>query len=510
MLVWLIACANIGNLLLARAAARRREIGVRLSLGASRVRIVRQLLTEALVLASAASAVGIWIASYLPTVLLQLLGNDSSLSFPFDVRPDAIVLSYAVALAAISSAAFGLAPALHATRMNVASALTDRDALPASGLKLRNVLLAVQVGVSVILLVSAALLGRGVQKQGGSFDPGFPVGDIIVFSFDVPPGTYDDARVRGFVTGLNDSLRTASLDAFAFASQAPFSLARSLAPIQLPGQSAGEPARVSYVEISPGYFDVLRVPLVQGRGFTSADAAGPAVLINETMAQDFWPDGNVIGKTFVSGGIRPREIVGVVRNVRTSTADEVQPLFYQPLSALPGGILPTLLVRGGSPAALGGLVGQLDPAMRVQAQALSALVASQLESAKWGPILAGVLGGFALVLATVGLFGVFAYAVRQRTREIGIRMALGASPSVVVRLVLTGHARAIITGLGAGLLGAVAASIVLRHRLHGLSPFDPMAYLGVASLLAFAALAASYVPARRATRIDPLEALRCD
>jgi uncharacterized membrane protein len=232
-------------------------------------------------------------------------------------------------------------------------------------------------------------------------------------------------------------------------------------------------------------------------------------VINEAMAHQYWPDESPVGKTFLLGRGESREIIGVMRDAHTHSMGTVPPLFYQPLRG--GRVVPRLLIRSskGVPSAeLKRIVAGIDPRVRIQTTPLSAHFEARVAESKWGPVLAAVLGAFALALATVGMFGVFAYAVRQRTREIGIRMALGAQPSAVVRLILTGHSRAVLAGLLAGLFGAIAASIILRSRLHGLSPFDPVAYLGVAAVLTVAGLAASYVPARRATRVDPVVALR--
>jgi len=511
LLVWMIACANIGNLLLARAAARVQEIGIRLSLGASRSRVVRQLITEGLVLALIASAIGVGLAYELPNLVFRLVASGQAESFPFDVSPDWVVVGYAVLAAGLSSLAFGLAPALHATRANVVSALNSREALPTSRFSLRNVLLAAQVAASVVLLVSAGLLVRGIQQQSRSFKPGFTVDDVTVVSFETPPGRYDEAQSRTLVAGISDALANLPAVRFGFASLEPFSLFRNATVVHLPGRSTDDPQMMSYLGVTPGYFGVLGIPIVAGRNFTAADTGTSVVLINEQMASSYWPNTNALGQTFVTGRSQSHEIVGIVRNVRTNTLEDIQPLFYQPLSG--GGAVPKLLLHANGPAGfdlIASTVSRIDSRVRVQRTTLSTILATRLESSRWGPLLAGILGAFALALASVGMFGVFAYAVRQRTREIGIRMALGAQPRAVVRLVLAGHSRVVVVGLLLGLLGGVAASFVLRHSLHGLSPFDPIAYLGVAALLAGAALMASYVPARRATRIDPIEALRCD
>jgi putative ABC transport system permease protein len=530
MLVWLLACANVGNLQLARAAARAHEIGIRLSLGASRGRIVRQLLVEGFVLALAAGARGVGVAYAFPPLLLWFVGDVTALdAVNFSLAPDVVVLAYAVLLAGGSSIAFGLAPALHVTRSDVAAALKDREAPPHARFPLRGVLLGVQVAVSVIVLVGAGLLVRRVQRQA-SFDPGFPVNDVSVVTF-VPTGELyvNAARTNAFVTALSDALRQMPIDAFGFATSQPFGFGGTPTVFRLPGESPAQARPITYVNVSPGYLNVLRVPIIAGRDFERTDAARNVALINESMARQYWPNDNPIGRTFFVGRSENREIVGVVRNI-SNGLEEVYPMFYRPLGAstsgggvemsagrrvvtTEGGPIPQLFVRTRGTAAsdaIAATVARIDPSLRVQTKPLAASLEERRKGFRVGPILAGLLGVFALVLATVGMFGVFAYAVRQRTREIGIRMALGAQPADVVRLILAGHSRAVGVGLFVGLLGAIAASQIMRSFTYGLSPFDPVTYLGVAALLASAGIAASYVPARRATRINPIEALRCD
>jgi predicted permease len=528
VLVWLAACANIGNLLLARAAARVREIGIRLSLGADRLRLVRQLLTEGFVLALLAGIGGVTIAYELPFVLLRFLGGAAA-RFPFSVTVDGAVLGYSLLLAGLSAAAFGLAPALYATRTDVAIALNEREGLPASRLALRGLLLGVQVALSVVLLVGASLLVRGAQRAG-SFDPGFAVNDVTAVAFELPPGAYDDARRRAFLGDLTQALRALPpevVDAFGFATWEPDFIRRGYpTSLYLSGQTPADAKIITNADMSPEYLNVLRIPIVAGRNFEPADEARPVIVINETMARTFWPNESPLGKTLLQGRFggrdptattgsdkpaqaRPLEVVGVMRDAHTHSMGAIPPLFYQPLRG--GRVVPRLVIRSsrGVPSAeLQRIVARIDPRIRIQTTPLSAHLEARVAEFKWGPMLAAVLGAFALALATVGMFGVFAYAVRQRTREIGIRMALGAQPSAVVRLVLAGHSRAVAAGLVVGLFGAVAWSIVMRSRLHGLSPLDPVSYLGVAVLLTAAGLAASYLPARRAGRVDPVVALR--
>jgi predicted permease len=311
LLVWLVACANIGNLLLARAAARVKEIGIRLSLGASRRRLIRQLLTEGFVLALGGSAIGVGIAYKLPFVLLHFLGGANA-AFPFRIAVDGVVLAYALVLAGVSAAVFGLAPALFATRTDVAGALNEREGLPASKFPLRGLLLAVQVALSVVLLVSAGLLMRGAQRAG-AFDPGFAVNDVTAVSFELPPGTYDDARKRAFFADLTDALRglpANAIDAFGFATWEPDFIRRGYpTSLYLSGQTAADAKIITNADMSPDYLNVLRIPIVAGRNFEPADEARPVIVINETMARMFWPNESPLGKTLLQGdseaAIRP-------------------------------------------------------------------------------------------------------------------------------------------------------------------------------------------------------------
>jgi len=534
MLVWLLGCANVGNLLLARAAARAQEIGIRLSLGASRPRVIRQLLTEGFVLAFVAGALGVGIAYALPSLVVRFVGDRAALdAVNFSLAPDRVVLGYALLLSVASCMAFGLAPALHATRSDVASALKDRDALPPSRFPIRGVLLGVQVAISVIVLVGAGLLVRRVQRQA-SFDPGIPLGDLSVVSFSVQGEPYDQTRTKAFLADLTASLQQLPIGRFGLTTNEPFSQGNPEV-FRLAGETSEQNKRISVVDVTPGYLDVLRVPIVAGRNFLETDSNRPVALINESMARRYWPNEDPIGKTFVAGQADTREIVGVVRNV-SDGLEETYPMFYRPFGSssatggatgaardvgaqggrirvIAGGGFATLVVRSsrkGLSDEIARAVAQVDSHVRSQTRLLSAALEERRKALRAGPILAGLLGVFALGLATVGMFGVFAYAVRQRTREIGIRMALGAQPADVVRLILAGHSRAVVVGLFVGLLGAMAASQVLRSFLYGVSPFDPIAYLGVAAVLAFAGIAATYIPARRATRIDPIAALRCD
>jgi predicted permease len=531
VLVWLIACANVGNLLLARAAARLREMATRAALGASRGRLVRQLLTESAVLALVASAAGVAVAHQLPFVIFRLVATSGTLvQFPFTVGTDAWVLACALGLGALSVLACALAPALLVTRVALRHSVQQPGGAWGHRLRLRGVLLGMQVAVSVVLLVSATLLVRGVRRGAETFDPGFAVDDVTVVTFELPEGTYDRPRATALFGDVAALARTLPATEAAFGSREPFSLYREGTLVHLPGERREAAQQLQYLDVSPGYFELLRIAIVAGRSFTPADAGQPYVIVNEAMARRFWSGGqDAVGKTFLMRPRGPademvtRTVVGVARDVHANMSAATAPGFYRPV--VPGAEVldfisadprasqaPVLFLKGprGSVDALAPAVARLDGRIRVHVTRLADSLEAMLASAKWGPILAATLGAFALGLATVGMFGVFAYAVHQRTREIGIRMALGAQPAAVVRLVLVGHSRAVTLGLVVGLAGAMAASAGLRSRLYGLSPLDPATHLAVGLLLACCGLAASYVPARRATRISPIHALRVE
>jgi putative ABC transport system permease protein len=486
----LLACANIGNLLVARAGARQREIQVRSSLGATRARVVRQLLTESFLLSCGAAGLGLLLALWLPGFVIAEIGDTPNLS----LRPDAAVLAYAVGLAALACVVFGLAPALQGTRSDSAQ----------SPMRLRRVLLATQVTLSVILLVGAGLMLEGV-RHARSQDPGFATEDVSVISFEFPVRDSNAQRVAPFYLQVMEGLKDApGLTSFGLAVREPLARNHYQTSLRLAGESKDRSRIVEFQEITPGYFDVLRIPIVEGRKLEQDDSG---ILLNETAARRYWPGESAVGKSVVIGEM-PRQVKGVVKDTFTSDLDRIEPMFYQPFSGIR---ISKILIRSSDPGAarvVSAIASRIDPHVRSEAFPLSENIERQLSGIRVGATLAGVLGVFALALATVGMFGVFAYAVQQRTKEIGIRMALGGRPTQVIRLVLGDSSRAAGIGLAVGFAGAAAASRLTERFLYGVSPMDARAYLSAGIVLVIAALFASYVPARRATRIDPMSALR--
>jgi predicted permease len=505
ILVLLLACANVGNLLLARAAARHTEIAVRLSLGGTRMRLIRQLLVESMALAVLASTIGFAIAAVGPSTLLPRVSRDLAI---LQLSPDLRVFAYAIGLAVLACIAFGLAPALHGTRGNIAAAIKSDSGMNVSRLPLRSVLLAAQVAVSVVLLAGAGLLIRGVQAAQHR-DPGFRINGVTVATFDLPASRYSGRRVDAFVSQLQDALaHTPGLPLCGLMSDAPMANSRSWTHIRSASEGTEHDRLIQIHDVTGEYFTVLGIPIAEGRNFTREDAGRKIILVNQTAAERLWPGTSALGK-LASVGTDKYEVVGVVKDTYTTSLDAVQLTMYYPGFGRAG--WPQLLISDSAPATLeriDGIVRSIESRARVSFAPLADNFSAQLEPARYAATLAGALGILALALASIGMSGVFAYVVRQRTREIGVRMALGASTAQVVRLVLGSNLRALMLGLLVGVGGAVACTRMLKSMLNGVSPLDPLAYAGVFTLLIAAAAAASALPARRAARVDPVKALR--
>jgi predicted permease len=505
LLVLALACANVGNLLFARAVARRREIAVRVSLGAARSRIVRQLVTESLVLAAGAATLGVGVAWILPSWFMTKLAGPTALP----LAPDLTVVAYAGGVGLFACLLFGLAPALHGTRGDLGAATKSGGPWLAGTIPLRTVLLAVQVAGSITLLVNAALITRGIERVAAQ-DPGFAVDGVSVVSVTLP-ASYDTARRRAFARQL--LLRTdhaLTPGRAAFTDTAPFARGgREWTTARLPARPARD-GDVLIREVSPEFFDVLGIPVIAGRRLTTQDAAGPGVLINESMARRFWPGENAVGRTFLSSG--ERQVLGVVRDTRMYAGSVTLswPAMYEPIA---GRTIPQLLVRGLDPAAFDAvrsLAVALEPRAHVTAAPLAGNLDRLLDEPRLHAALAGTLGGIALGLAAFGVFSVFAFSVQQRTVELGIRMALGARPLQVIAPIVGSSMHALVAGLAAGFAGAVVSGRLIRSLLFGLSPFDPLSYGTAGVLVVAAGLAAIVHPWFRALRIDPVRALRAE
>jgi predicted permease len=508
-LVLLLACANVGNLFIARAFARQREIAIRLSLGASRIRVIRQLLTESLLLSALAGAMGVVIAYVVPGAILQASFGDNNYS-PGMARPDWRLIVFTSAISLLACLLFGLIPAMRGTRIKASTLTGGRATAP--GFSLRGGLLAVQITISLILLVSAALLARSVRQLSAQ-NPGFTIDGVTMATVQMPAFGYDKPRLGAFARELAAALENrADLQPAALTAITPLAPGRSVSAVRLPGEPENQGRSIQQHRVSPEYFGVLDIPIVGGRGFTNQDDGHDVAIINQMMARELWPNENPIGRKFITKN--PIEVIGIARDAHTTDLHRVDSMFYSPLTA---DFVPRVLIKQRPDtagidiaSALRTVVQHLDPRANVTVEPLRVSYDRWLATTRFSSGLATGIALLALVLAAIGVFGVFAYLVQERTREIGLRMAIGAQPRQVVMFVFRSTAWATLGGLGVGLIGSFASSRLLAGQLFGISPFDPIAYGIAGATLALAAALATYIPARRATRIDPITALRCD
>ncbi len=520
-LVLLIMCANVANLLLARAGARTHEIAIRLAIGAGRIQVVRQLLTESLVLALLGGALGGWLASATPDLLRALWPANLRVPIRLNAEPDATVFVFTLLVSLASALAFGLLPALQSSRTSVLAALKSGPAHGAPARRWgRNLLVIAQVAVAIPLLVAAGLLLRSARRQKTA-DFGFDPRHLALLVFDLRPNGYDAASGGVFCERLLRDLRgLPGVEAASLANQLPVHVVPARqAEIEVAGyvRPPSEARQVLFNTVSPDYFRTLRIALVAGREFTAADRSetpGVAV-INETMARRYWPGQDPLDRSFKLYG-KAYRVVGVARDVKYLTPIESpRPYFYLSQSQSFSSELVVQVRTSGEPRSLLPVIldriARLDPRLPVFgvetmddymdfALSLSSFAAD-------GLLLAGSLG---LLLTALGMFATVSYAVSMRTREIGLRMALGAQRADVVRLVV--RQGLWLTGAGAvvGLAGAVASTRLLQSLLFETSPTDPVTFAAVLALVAGTTVLACWLPARKATRVDPNIALRAE
>jgi predicted permease len=514
-----VACANVSNLLLGRALQRRREIAVRLAIGASRGRLVRQLLTESIALALPAAALGLLIAQWARGGLLALLP-----AFPVSVALhldlDLRVLAFTMFVAVASGVLFGLLPAIQASKPDVVEALKDQDRTGGAvhhRFGVRDFLVVGQVALSLIALVGAGLFLRSLQATA-KIDPGFEAKNLAIVSFDLDLQGYNQERGEAFFRLLDERLSSLpGVVSTSHAGNAPlsFGLSRS---VFLEGGNENDRTLINVNGVAPRYFETMGIPIVQGRSITDEDKAGgtKAVVINETMAKKFWPNGDALGKRFrFFGDQEPwAVIVGIARDSKYGfLGEDPTPYIYEAhAQRYSGG--ETLLVRTATEPS--SLVRTVEAEIKKIDRDLPLVglgtVDKTINDSLWAPragaSLLGLFGLLALVLAAVGIYSVMSYSVSQRQREIGIRMALGARRTDVLRMVMSRGMLVVGVGLAVGLGLSFALARLASNMLVGVSPWDIVSFGGAALVLTAVAVLANFFPTRRAAGVDPTIALR--
>jgi putative ABC transport system permease protein len=520
-LVLLIACANVANLMLARAAGREQEVAVRAALGAGRGRLVRQFITESLLLTGAAAVLAVLLTTWTMGAFVALLPPDVPRAG--EIRMDPRVLGFTAVAALVTGCLFGLAPALRALRIADTLRQAGRGVSPGrSQRRLSGALVVGEIALAVVLVTGAMLVVQSFWRLRG-VDPGFRPERLVTARVDpLPAKVGDDARARAFYQGvLERAAQAPGVEAAGASSQLPVRGASGKMAFRVDGaeQDPGNLPMGFYEVVTPDYLRTMGVSLKRGRGFTGADRDGapPVALVNEAMARRFWPGQDPVGKRV--GYPWPSDwmtVVGVVADVANDGLGKTpEPAIYRPFAQAPAQSMRVAVRGAADPAVLtAGLraaVAGVDPdAPLSEVQTMEARVSASVAQPRFTAVLLLSFALVALALGAVGVYGVIAYAVSRRTREIGVRMALGAHGGDVLRMVVRQGAVLAAAGIAVGLVGAFAATRALRGMLYGIAPLDPATFVAVPLALAAVALLASYLPARRAARVDPMVALRSE
>jgi putative ABC transport system permease protein len=521
-LVLLIACANATNLLLARAITRRRELALRTTLGASRLRLIRQTLTESILLSLAGGVGGLLLARWSIPLLLSL----KPASFPifFEAPLDWRVYSFALFVSLFAGIVFGIAPALRSPRLELLSALKDESKLAGPRRSwLRDSIVVVQVTVCLVLLISAGLCVRSLLNAR-SIDPGFSTHDVVLAQLDPSALGYTEAQQRQFYLQLLEKVRSLpGIRSASLSSSLPLGTDRMVQGVNIDGftpPSGQDFFPIQYINVAPGFFAAMGIPILNGHDFStrdlsSADIHGGSseVVINQAMADRFWPNQNPIGR-YIKSGKQTLAVVGVVKTGKYRSLGEDPQLFmYRPFNYSSKAIL-VARNQFGAQSSLDGIrhiVLELDPnIVPMDMESIAQYMALPLFFARTTGVLLTVFGAVALLLATIGLSGVVSYSVSQRTNEIGVRMALGANRLTVLTQILRQGMRLTMIGIVFGLALSFAATRLLAGLLYGVKPGDPATYVAVSVFLAAVAFVSCYLPARRAASIDPMQALRAE
>ncbi|HZU25586.1 MAG TPA: ABC transporter permease [Bryobacteraceae bacterium] len=518
-IVLLIACSNVANLLLARAAVRRQEMAVRLALGANRARLVRQLLTESTVLGILSGACGLSLSYAFLKALFGALPASANFATP---KLDGTVFAFALVVSIATGLIFGIIPALHASRVTIAETLKEETRTAGRGRRRTIVaggLLTTQVAFSFLLLVTAGLFLRSIQRAY-EIDPGFQTSHLAVFAMSPGQAGYSRPQVEGFYEAVRERVAALpGIESTSWASDMPLWAApREGLSVEGHQQRSRTDSITAVVNtVDRGYFQTAGIRIDNGREFTSADRATstPVAIVNEKLAHDYWPEGHVLGRRIrLPGEQEMRQVVGIAATANyTAWGEPAQPCVYVPLQQNYSGAMNLYVRTAGAPEAM------LMPVRRVIAGlAPNVLVGGTLAGreiidrglfqARMGVALLRIFGMLALGLASIGLYGLMAYSVTSRTREIGVRMALGAGQTSVLRLIIRDGMTLVVVGLFIGLTASLAVARLFARVLYGVTATDPLSIAGAAAVLVIVGLLACYIPARRASRLDPLAALR--
>ncbi|MCM3902639.1 MAG: ABC transporter permease [Pyrinomonadaceae bacterium] len=521
--VLLIACANVANLQLARAAVRQKEIAVRAAVGAVRLRIVRQLLTESVLLSLMGGLLGLLLA-IVGIRVLQMFGPDT-LPRLREIGVDGRMLAFTFFISLATGILFGLAPAVRASRVDLNGVLKDgrRSSATSGHHRIRNLFVVVEVTLSLVLLIGAGLLIRSYQHIQNA-NPGFNAHNVLSFRLSLPSSKYKGPAVTDFYRQLGERIKALpGVQSVGTSYSLPMSsVALAWGPITIEGyvpKNSADFIMSNERFVSPGYFAAMGVPLVKGRLFDARDVKGAqeTVIVNESLAQRFWPNEDAIGKRLERGDKEPwRTVVGVVRDRKEFSTDNEPPIsIYHPHEQFPIGTMFVVVRTGSNPEQMSPTISKeilaLDPELPAfEFKTMEQRLAVSLAPRRFSTFLLSVFAVTALILAAIGIYGVLDYSVSQRTQEIGIRMALGAQPGKIAVLVIRQSIVLVIVGTVIGLAGAFALTRVMSSLLYGVSATDLRTFVVPPLVLGCIALVASYFPARRAARVDPTVALRSE
>jgi predicted permease len=522
-MVLLIACANVGSLLLSRAASRKAEISLRMALGATRSRIIRQLLTESMLLAVIGGVCGVLLAQWAVTVLVGLVAREA----PLSTRPDSGVLLFTAGVSILAGLLFGLVPAVQASRTNLSAAMKEKNRLRAGLMRLSpsSLMVVMQVGLSMVLLTGGGLFARSLMKLQGE-DLGFDRNNVLLLGIDPRLAGYKPTELATLYQQIVERLSSLpQVRSVSIATYSPLSGTRRSSSIQVTGYTPqpGENMDTQDILVAPKYVETLGMPLLRGRDINERDTAASrqVAVINSAFAEHFFKDQNPIGRTFTFDGDNEKpplvEIVGVVGDIKRDDAREKSdPTVFRPIFQVQdqGAYSATIHIRTqADPTPLAPqarqLINQIDDKLPVfGVTTLSEQMAENLSQERLIAQLVSFFGALALILACIGLYGVMAQGVARRTSEIGIRMALGARGGNIAWMILRETLYLVLAGLALGVPAALVGAKLISAQLFGLKPTDPLTLIGAAVVLTVVAMLAGYLPARRASRVNPLHALR--